>query len=39
MNKEIRKGIMARSRLRNKFLKEKTTFSREGINKESTASN
>ena len=27
MNKEINKGIMVRSRLRNKFLKEKTAFS------------
>ena len=29
MNKEIRKAIMAGSRLSNKFFKEKTAFSRE----------
>ena len=34
MNKEIRKAIMVRSRLRNKFLKERTTFSREAYNKQ-----
>ena len=27
MNEEIHKAIMVRSRLRNKFLKEKTVFS------------
>ena len=32
MNKEIHKAIMVRSRLRNKFLKEKTAFSREVYN-------
>ena len=39
VNKEIHKAIMVRSRLRNKFLKEKNTFSREAykINKEITA--
>ena len=34
MNKEIHKAIMVRSRLRNKFLKEKTAFSREAYNKQ-----
>ena len=34
MNKEIHKAIMVRSRLRNKFLKEKTVFSREVYNKQ-----
>ena len=34
MNKEINKGIMVRSRLRNKFLKEKTAFSWEVYNKQ-----
>ena len=34
MNKKIRKAIMVRSRLRNKFLKEKTAFSREAYNKQ-----
>ena len=34
MNKEIHKGIMVRSRLRNKFLKQKTAFSREEYNKQ-----
>ena len=33
MNKEIHKAIMVRSRLRNKFLKEKTAFSREAYNR------
>ena len=40
MNKEIRKAIMVWSGLRNKFLKEKTTFSREHIiNKKTTVLN
>ena len=34
MNKEIHKGIMVRSRLINKFLKEKTAFTREAYNKQ-----
>ena len=34
MNKEIRKAIMVRSRLRKKFLEEKTAFSREAYNKQ-----
>ena len=34
MNKETHKAIMVRSRLRNKFLKEKTAFSREAYNKQ-----
>ena len=34
MNKEIYKAIMVRSRLRNKFLKERTAFSREAYNKQ-----
>ena len=34
MSKEKNKGIMARSRLRNKFLKEKTAFSREAYDKQ-----
>ena len=34
MNKEIHKAIMVRSRLRNKFLKERTAFSREAYNKQ-----
>ena len=34
MNKEIHKAIMERSTLRNKFLKEKTAFSREAYNKQ-----
>ena len=34
MNKEIRKAIMVWSGLRNKFLKEKTAFSREAYNKQ-----
>ena len=34
MNKEIHKAIMVRSRLRNKFLKEKTAFSREAYDKQ-----
>ena len=33
MNKEIHNATMVRSRLRNKFLKEKTAFSREAYNK------
>ena len=33
MNKEIYNTIMVGSRLRNKFLKEKTAFSREAYNK------
>ena len=34
MNEEIHKAIMIRSRLRNKFLKEKTAFGREAYNKQ-----
>ena len=34
MNKEIHKGIMVRSRLINKFFKEKTAFTREAYNKQ-----
>ena len=34
MNKKIHKTIMVGSRLRNKFLKEKTVFSREACNKQ-----
>ena len=34
MNKEIHKAIMVRSGLRNKFLKEKSAFSRETCNKQ-----
>ena len=34
MNKEIHKAVMVRSRLRNKFLKERTAFSREAYNKQ-----
>ena len=34
MNKEIHKAIMVKSRLRNKFLKEKTAFSREAYSKQ-----
>ena len=34
MNEEIHKVIMLRPRLRNKFLKEKTAFSREAYNKQ-----
>ena len=34
LNKEIHKAIMVRSRLRNKFLKEKTAFSRKAYNKQ-----
>ena len=34
MNKEIHKAITVRSRLRNKFHKEKTAFSRQGYNKQ-----
>ena len=34
VDKEIHKAIMIRSRLRNKFLKEKTAFSREAYNKQ-----
>ena len=34
MNKEIHKAIMIRFRWRNKFLKEKTAFSREAYNKQ-----
>ena len=33
MNEEIHKAIMIMSRLRNKFLKEKTAFSREAYNR------
>ena len=41
MNEEIHKAIMVRSRLRNKFLKEKTVLSKQKhiINKETTALN
>ena len=34
MNKEIHKVIMVRCRLRNKFLKERTQFSKEAYNKQ-----
>ena len=34
MNKEIHNAKMVRSRLRNKFVKEKTAFSREAYNKQ-----
>ena len=34
MNKVIHKALMVRSRLRNKFLKEKTAFSRETYDKQ-----
>ena len=34
LNKEIHQAIMLRSRLRNKFLKEKTAFSRKAYNKQ-----
>ena len=34
MNKEIHKAIMVRSRLRNKFIKEKNALSREAYNKQ-----
>ena len=34
MNKYIHKAIMVRSRLRKKFLKEKTVFSKEAHNKQ-----
>ena len=34
MNKEIHNATMVKSRLRNKFLKEKTAFSREAYNKQ-----
>ena len=34
LNKEIHLAIMVRSRLRNKFLKEKTAFSRKAYNKQ-----
>ena len=34
MNKEIHKPIMVRPRLRNKFLNEKTVFTREAYNKQ-----
>ena len=36
MNEEIDKAIMVRSRLINKFLKEKTAVSREAYNKKKT---
>ena len=41
INKKIHKAIMVRSRLRNKFLKEKTVLSKQKhiINKETTALN
>ena len=34
MNKEIRKAIMVRSRLRNKFIKEKNALSRKAYKKQ-----
>ena len=34
MNREIYKAMMVRPRLTNKFLKEKTAFSREAYNKQ-----
>ena len=34
MNKKIRKAIMVKSRLRNKFLKEKTAFTRQAYSKQ-----